>query len=264
LVELDRPAKVEHDLLAHFAVRRFTGAYEMRACKLPVAIRHAVLTLALACWPSGANAQAKIDVDLALVLAVDCSGSVDDREYELSMRGIASALRDPEIMEAIERWTPNGVAIAVVHWSGWHAQQVAAVDWTRIADRASAEALATQIETRTRALSGDTSIGGLLRFANDFLENAPFRSARRIIDVAGDGESSSGYSPDRFRNAAVAMGTTINGLAILNEFPALDQYYAERVIGGPEAFVVAARDYDDFARAMRFKLLQEIRGAPLG
>jgi hypothetical protein len=60
------------------------------------------------------------------------------------------------------------------------------------------------------------------------------------------------------------MGTTINGLAILNEFPALDQYYAERVIGGPEAFVVAARDYDDFARAMRFKLLQEIRGAPLG
>jgi hypothetical protein len=235
----------------------------MRACTLRLALRHAVLALALACLPSGAKAQAKVDVDLQLVLAVDCSGSVDDREYALSMQGIASALRDPEIMEAIERWTPNGVAIAVVHWSGWHAQQVAAVDWTRIADRASAEALATQIETRTRALSGDTSIGGLLRFANDFLENAPFRSARRIIDVAGDGESSSGYSPDRFRNAAVAMGTTINGLAILNEFPALDQYYAERVIGGPEAFVVAARDYDDFARAMRFKLLQEIRGAPL-
>ncbi len=62
----------------------------------------------------------------------------------------------------------------------------------------------------------------------------------------------------------MAAGIIINGLAVLNEFPALDQYYADHVIGGPEAFVIAARDYEDFARAMRIKLLQEIRGAPLG
>ena len=104
----------------------------------------------------------------------------------------------------------------------------------------------------------------MLRFAIGHIENGPFRGARRVIDVSGDGESSSGDSPDRFRDAAVAAGITINGLTILNEDPTLDQYYAEHVIGGPEAFVIAARDYEDFARAMRIKLLQEIRGAPLG
>ena len=61
-----------------------------------------------------------------------------------------------------------------------------------------------------------------------------------------------------------AAGITINGLAILNDDVTVDLYYADEVIGGPDAFVMTARDYQDFARAMRLKLLQEIRGAPLG
>lgn len=223
-----------------------------------------MLAAVLALLPSAAGAQAKIDVDLELILAIDCSASVDEREYELSMQGIAKALRDDEVVEAIERFTPNGIAILLVHWSGWHAQQVSAVEWTRVSDRASAEALATEVENTPRALSGDTSIGGLLRYAKTHLEIGPFQGARQIVDVAGDGEGSSGDSPDHYRDAVVAAGATINGLAVLNEFPTLDRYYAERVIGGPEAFVVAAQDYDDFARALRRKLLQEIRGAPLG
>jgi hypothetical protein len=36
------------------------------------------------------------------------------------------------------------------------------------------------------------------------------------------------------------------------------------VIGGPDAFVMTAQDDRDFTRAMRLKLLKEIRGAPLG
>ncbi len=151
----------------------------------------------------------------------------------------------------------------MVHWSD-ETWQVVAIDWTKISDQASAYALATRIEASSRAKFGGTALGDMLRFAKGYLEKAPFQSARRVIDVSGDGESSSGESPDRFRDAAVAAGITINGLAILNEFPTLDQYYADRVIGGPEAFVIAARDYEDFARAMRQKLLQEIRGAPLG
>ena len=104
----------------------------------------------------------------------------------------------------------------------------------------------------------------MLRFTTDYIQRAPFQSARWIVDVSGDGTPSSGDQPDRFRDRAVAKGIVINGLAVLNEFSTLDQHYADHVIGGPESFVIAARDYDDLARAMRLKLLQEIRGTPLG
>ncbi len=58
-------------------------------------------------------------------------------------------------------------------------------------------------------------------------------------------------------------GITINGLAIVNEVPTLDIYYAEHVIGGPDAFLLVAKDYQDFADAIRRKLLREIQGAGL-
>ncbi len=153
-----------------------------------LAVRCAILALALALSSPHAHAQAKADVDLALLLAVDCSGSVDDREYALSMLGIASAFRDPAIIEAIARWAPNGVAVSVLHWSSYHWEQVVAVDWTEIGDRASAEVLAAEIEATGRSLSGDTSIGGMFRFAIGYLENERFANARRVIDVSGDGE----------------------------------------------------------------------------
>ena len=72
------------------------------------------------------------------------------------------------------------------------------------------------------------------------------------------------------------MGIVINGLPILthivgysngiptsteDDFYDLDTYYRENVISGPGAFVEAANDYDDFARAFLRKLLREI--APL-
>jgi hypothetical protein len=230
---------------------------------MPLTARCAILCLALAFSSSGASAQARLDVDLALLLAVDSSGSVNFGEFQLQAVGIARALRDPEIIEAIRTWAPKGLAVSVVHWSG-RGQQLVAVDWIRVGDRASVEALATRIEAMGRSLIGETALGDVLRFAIGHFERGPFRGVRRIVDVSGDGRSNSGVGPEPIRDAATAAGITINGLAILNEDLALDLYYAEHVIGGPEAFVMTAQDYRDFTRAMRLKLLQEIRGAPLG
>ena len=50
----------------------------------------------------------------------------------------------------------------------------------------------------------------------------------------------------------------MNGLVILDEEPQLSDYYRERVIGGPGAFLLEIDDFEDFARAMRKKLILEV------
>lgn len=208
------------------------------------------------------GARAEVGVDLELVLAIDGSGSVDFGEFELQTAGIAGALRDPEVIEAIEGAAPNGIAVSVMQWSG-RREQLVAVDWTKVTDAAAAAALAAKIQAMDRILIGETAIADALRFATEHLQYGGFRGARRVIDVSGDGPTNAGGEPDPIRDAAVRAGITINGLAILNESPTLDLYYADHVIAGPDAFIMTAHDYEDFARAIRLKLLKEIRGAPL-
>ena len=51
---------------------------------------------------------------LSLVLAMDGSASVDAREHTLQLNGLADALRDPDVVQAIEAvggiWVSNGAA----------------------------------------------------------------------------------------------------------------------------------------------------------
>jgi hypothetical protein len=213
------------------------------------------------CGPGGAGA-GQIPVALELVLAVDASGSVDAREFDLQQRGIARALRDPEVIAAIGGAAPEGVAIALVQWSGRRQQHVS-LDWTLLSDEASVRALAARIEAAARLAVGETAVAEALGFALAGLAHNRFAGARRIIDISGDGMSNSPLAPESVRDVAAAAGITINGLAILTDTPDLGRYYAEHVIGGPGAFVMVAKSYRDFAEAMRKKLLEEIRGGPV-
>ena len=225
----------------------------------------AILALALlVLLASGAagRSRAEIGVDLELVLAIDSSGSVSFAEFELQAVGIARAFRDPEVIAAIEGAAPNGIAVCVFQWSG-RRQHLVTVDWTVVTDAASAHVLAARVEAMGRVMIGETAIADALRFAQEQLASSPLRGARQIIDVSGDGMTNAGGDPGPVRDAAALAGITINGLAILNDSPALERYYAAHVIGGPDAFVIAAKDYHDFAHAIRHKLLREIRGAPL-
>lgn len=92
---------------------------------------------------------------------------------------------------------------------------------------------------------------------------SPFRGARRVIDVSGDGANNRGRPVTLARDEAVAAGVGINGLPILALEPDLDRYYQDFVIGGPGAFVVVARDYETFGEAILKKLITEI-AAPNG
>jgi hypothetical protein len=102
------------------------------------------------------------------------------------------------------------------------------------------------------------------------LQGNQYQGTRRVIDISGDGPNNTGALVTEARAAAIAKGITINGLPIINDrlqpsgrpqLKNLDRYYAACVIGGPGAFLVAARTFQDFGRAIRRKLLFEIAGA---
>jgi hypothetical protein len=219
-----------------------------------------IVWLALVAPPGLALAQGARPVALELLLAIDASGSIDVDEFELQRAGLAAALTDPEVVTAIEA-LPDGIAISAVQWSG-RRQQVVVVDWRQVRNGAEAAAAAALLAGMNRRLLGETALGEALAFALHQLDRSPFTAPRQVIDVSGDGKTNAGPEPDWTRDEAIGRGVTINALAIVNEQPDLERYYEVHLIGGPGAFVLTAGDFDDFAAAIRQKLLHEIRGGP--
>ena len=197
-------------------------------------------------------------VDLQLVLAVDASGSIDARRFELQRRGYADAFTDPRVLQAIRSGPLQAIAVTMFQWTG-PSQQARVLDWMIIEDAASAAAVAAVIATTPRQLfRGGTSISGALDYAARLFPDSGLAGERRVIDVSGDGANNRGRSVTLARDAAVTAGIGINGLPILALEPDLDRYYYENVIGGPGAFVIAAQNYETFADAILKKLIAEI------
>src|SRR4051812_37432621 len=201
-------------------------------------------------------------VDLALVLAVDASGSVDHMRFELQKQGYAAAFRHPRVVAAIQSGPTQSIAVIMMQWTG-PALQVTAVPWTRISEAASANAFADAIAKSPRALfGGGTSISGAIDTSMALLFDNPYKAARRVVDISGDGANNRGRPASAARDEAVRAGVAINGLPILTLEPDLDRYYEQNVIGGPGAFVIAASSYETFADAILKKLIAEIANAP--
>jgi hypothetical protein len=209
----------------------------------------------------GQQAQAQgTEVDLALVLAIDCSFSVDTTEFRLQMQGLGRALREKEVHEAITKGPLGRIGVSVFQWSDDRSQLII-IPWTVIDGEGSAAAVADQLETMPRKLAeGGTSISSAMRFGAALIETSPFRAERRVIDISSDGRNNIGISTDRVRNEIVRRGITINGLVIINEWPTLDKYFEQQVVGGPGNFVIVANDYAAYAEAIYRKLLREITG----
>jgi len=207
-------------------------------------------------------AAAERQVDLQLVLAVDASGSVDARRFELQRRGYAEAFANPRILEAIRSGPLRAIAVTMFQWTGPRLQ-VRVLDWQVVEDGASAKAVAATIATTPRRLfGGGTSISAAIDYAVPLFAAGDFAAERRVIDVSGDGANNSGRSPGPARDAAVAAGIVINGLPILALEPDLDAYYRDNVIGGPGAFVVAVDSFEHFGDAILDKLINEIAAMP--
>jgi hypothetical protein len=229
------------------------AAWVRRAALLCVMAAHTAIWL----WHP---AQAQPQVDLQLVLAVDVSGSVNDTRFELQKQGYVAAFRNPRLWQAIQSGSSQSIAVTMVQWTG-PLLQIQVVPWRLINGETSMRAMADAIEATPRQLfGGGTSISGAIDFSMSLFPKTEMQSARRVIDVSGDGTNNRGRPVTEARDDAVKAGVSINGLPILALEPTLDQYYLRNVIGGPNAFVVAAASYETFADAILKKLVTEIAG----
>lgn len=209
------------------------------------------------------ESQAEEVVDLQLVLAVDTSYSVDNREFALQMRGIAAAFRDPEVVGAIQSGPTGRIAVSMILWAE-SSKPKKITPWHVLSGPGDAAAYADMVDTLPRPFDGGTGIGRAIMRSIWHIEQSGFTSPRRVIDVSGDGRETTfrewSVSPGQAHVAAARRGITVNGLAVLSEEPDLTRYYRDNVIGGPGAFVMTARRIEDFAEAMRLKLIREIKG----
>lgn len=208
--------------------------------------------------PLDAEAAGKAEVDVELILAIDASGSVDDDRFELQKRGFAAAFRNRKVLNAIRAGDHRAIAVFMVQWTG-PPQQDVMVPWTYVSDEFSAARVATAIEAAPRRLmGGGTSISGAIDYSVKAMAMSPFRGTKRVIDVSGDGANNIGRPAEQARDDAVRQGIQINGLPILTVEHDLDQYYRKNVIGGPGAFAIVAKTYDQYADAILRKLVTEI------
>ncbi|WP_287318708.1 DUF1194 domain-containing protein [Mesorhizobium sp.] len=204
-----------------------------------------------------------IAVDVELVLAVDISHSMDEKEFALQRAGYVKALRHPDFINAVRSGVNGRIALAYFEWAGT-VRDDAVIAWQVIDDAESAEAFADKIAARPFRSFRGTSISAALAFGAKLLDGAAFDATRSVIDISGDGPNNIGMPVTTTRDAAIAKGIVINGLPILispsPSFSHLDLYYAECVTGGPGSFVLPVYAASEFVTAIRRKLVLEVSG----
>jgi Ca-activated chloride channel homolog len=196
-----------------------------------------------------------LSCETALLLSIDVSGSIDAGDYLLQTEGLAAALQDPEVAEALVK---GQIALAVVQWSGSE-EQTLVMPWQRMLAPRDVARFADRAARVPRAFQGsDTAVGQGLRFAAAQFAAVP-DCKRHVIDISGDGQENAGFTDSAARAEAMDQGLTINAIAIEEPGPAspITGYYRRWVIT-PEGFVVTASGLQDYAETLRLKLLREL------
>jgi hypothetical protein len=230
-----------------------------------------IICLMLSMFTFPAGAQEREPVDVELVLGADISSSMTPDELTIQREGYAAALTDPAVLRVVRSGAYGKIAIAYFEWAGVTSQTIV-VPWTIIETPADAEAVARKIAVPPAWQSRRTSISGAMNFAADLLKSSPYKGLKRVIDLSGDGANNEGRPLGETRDAIVAQGITINGLPVMTadaapqpyDVPNLDEYFSECVIGGPAAFVMPVREWEQFPEAIRRKLLLELAIRPEG
>jgi hypothetical protein len=215
-----------------------------------------LMSLLLMAAPAGAECR------LALALAMDVSRSIDAADFVIQTEGLAWALEDAEVQRAILKGGGT-VALSVYQWSGARHQELLQ-DWILVEGPEALDRVIWAVRAaRQPEVRQLTALGEAMRFGAALLDRAP-PCDRRVLDMAGDGQSNDGPLVSNVRAELDFDRITINALAIGQHEQGLVRYFQTYVIGGPGAFVELAERQIDFPPAIRRKLLRELSGPEIG
>lgn len=195
--------------------------------------------------------------DVALMLAVDVSGSVDQDEFRIQMDGLAAGLTDRTITAAL---IDGKAELALMQWTGSGRQSVV-ISWTTMADEAAVLAFAAQIVAEPRVWRDySTAIGEAMALSLDYFETVP-NCKRHVIDISGDGPSNEGRLPSAVWADLKDADVTVNALVIEESVQGLTDYFESEVIIGQDAFAVTANSFEDYPEQIIRKLYRELTQA---
>jgi hypothetical protein len=222
-------------------------------------VKRLAAAIAAILWASPATSQDELPVAIELILALDSSASVDRAEFQLQLDGLAAAFRDPDVLGAVDRLQPFGAAVAVIQWGG-PGETRTVLPFTHLENARDAKAFGFRIGLIRRWMrASSTSIATAIDDSSTLITSNGFDGQRLVIDVSGDGQDNGSADLDAARGRARMASITVNGLAIEAEDKTLYDYYRDQVIVGADSFVEPAHGFEDFARAIKEKLLRELR-----
>ena len=215
------------------------------------------------------SASAQTVVDLALVLAVDVSPSMEFDEQELQRQGFIEAFRSTEVHNAVRKGAIGRIAVMYVEWADASLQEIV-VPWTVIEHPADGFRFAASLAGHSIRRGRHTSISSAIDFGVRKLRDSRVHASRQVIDISGDGVNNQGRTVTKARDEAIAQDITINGLPIMLKRPdpdgsgleSLDRYFRDCVVGGPGAFLIPVRKRSHFVEAIREKIVREVAGLP--
>jgi Ca-activated chloride channel family protein len=192
--------------------------------------------------------------EVALMLAVDVSGSVDSKEYRVQMDGLASALVDRSVMGAL---IEGKVQLALMQWTGSGRNRVV-INWKEMASEVDVVTFADQVVAEPRLWRNfSTAIGEAMALSLAYFAQVP-DCKRHVVDISGDGRSNEGRLPRDLWEELAEAEVTVNALAIEQSVPKLTEYFENEVIMGPGSFAVTANTFEDYPEQMVRKLYREL------
>jgi hypothetical protein len=178
------------------------------------------------------------DVDTLLVLATDVSNSVIKERWEVQRSGYAAAFANEDVQKALLSGARGAIGLCLVQWSSYD-QQEHVVPWTYLDSREMIGVFSLLLKGMERQFSSNTGIGAALRYCANYLDEAPYRAERAVIDISGDGHDNQPIViGDRvvplpqIRDSIVARGIIINGMPILGVAEPLPRYKSRVLCGG--------------------------------
>ncbi len=215
-------------------------------------------------------------VDVALVLAVDVSSSIEAHERRFQREAYAAALSDERVAQLALGGGSGRVAIAYMEWSGKRFQRVhlpmRIMSSPQELAAFGAEILAIQDRVNDPMFVQPTAVGNALVAAEAAMAELAVPARDYVIDISGDGVLNDGQAIIEARDHVLSMGLTVNGLPIevasastgttIINYQDVTRYYKDCVIGGPGSFHLVARGFEDIRETLIMKLMLEMADIP--